>query len=511
MDARGLPKEMAAAGAGQPEREADDPERERLQEELLRTTSELQAILVALPHLYFRLDLDGTILDCRGSPVDLCAPPEALIGKRVHHVRPAEVGRQFQEAIGQVIRTDSLVTIEYSLPVPNGEQFFEATLLPLPGGQIAAIVRNTTERRRADDALRASKERLARIVETMADGFTILDQEGHITFANAAAERILGLPRSEITGRTWNDPAWKASTPDGKPLPEEDLPFVQAMRTGKPVYRVEQAVERPDGTRVILSINAAPLRDATGATEGVVASLTDITDRKQTEQWREEYIHSISHDLRAPLTVIQGQAQMIQRHLDKVELIRASAEAIVASAHRMNTMIRDLVDSARLEAGQFKLNRVPTDLCAFLLELRGRLAAPAQAERIRVEIPESLPQVLADPICIERVLTNLLLNALKYSPPDADVVVRAEPRETEVAVSVADQGVGIASGDIPLVFERFYRSGGAGNVEGLGLGLYIARKLVEAHGGRIWAQSEVGKGSTFTFTLPLVAAATTAP
>lgn len=504
IDARDLPKEVAAAGAGQPEGETGYPDRKRL-EEHLRAASELQAISVALPHLYFRLDSDGTILDCRGYPADLYAPPEVLIGRRVHHVRPAEVGRQFQDAILQVVETNSLVTIEYSLPVPEGEQLFEATLVPLPEGQIAAIVRNTTARKRAEETLRASRERLARIVETMADGLAILDREGHITFANAAAESILGLSRSEITRRTYKDSAWKTTTEEGKPIPEEDLPFVRVMRTGKPVYGAEQAVERPDGTRVILSINAAPLCDATGATEGVIASLTDITERKQTERWREEYIHSISHDLRAPLTVIQGQAQMIQRHPDEAESIQRSTEAIITSAHRMNAMIRELVDSARLEAGQLKLNQVPMDLATFLMGLEVPLTAVAKVERIRIEVPESLPPVLADSTCLERILTNLLVNALKYSPSDTDVVVRAELREAEMVVSVVDLGVGIAPAEIPFVFERFYRSGGTVNVEGLGLGLYTTKKLVETHGGRIWVESEVGKGSTFSFTLPIAA------
>lgn len=348
-----------------------------------------------------------------------------------------------------------------------------------------------------------SRERLARIVETMADGIIILNSEGRITLANAAAERTLGIPRGEITKRTYKDPAWKTTTLDGKPFPEEDLPFVRVMRTGQPIYSSEQMIEHPDGTRVIISINAAPLRDASARIEGVVASLTDITDRKRTEQWREEYIHSISHDLRAPLTVIHGQAQMIQRRPNETDLVLMSADAIITSAHRMNAMIRDLVDSARLEAGQFKLNRVPMDLPIFLAGLEGRLAAVVETKRVRRELPENLPKVLADPNCLERILTNLLINALKYSPSEADVVVRAKLRGAEVVASVVDLGVGIAPEEVPLIFERFYRSGGTLSTEGLGLGLYITKMLVEAQSGCIWVESQKGKGSTFNFTLPI--------
>ena len=434
---------------------------------------------------------------------DLCAPPEEMVGKLIQNVRPQEVGRRFRDAILRVSRTQSLVTIEYTLPFSKGGQLFEATLVPIPDGQIAAIVRNITERKRAEDELRASEERLARIVETMADGIIIMDRDGRITFANAAAEDILGLPRGEITKRTYKDPAWKTTTSGGKPFPEEDFPFEQVMRTGKSIYGAEQTIERADGTRVILSINAAPLRASPGPIEGVVASLTDITDRKRTEQWREEYIHSISHDLRAPLTVIQGQAQMIQRHPCEPELVLRSTESIIASAQRMNAMIRALVDSARLEAGQFKLNRMPMDIDSFLKGLKERIATICEAERIKEVVQEGLPKVLADPICVERILTNLIVNALKYSPPEAEIAVRAEQRGAEVVVSVIDSGMGIAPGEIPLVFERFYRSGGTVNIEGLGLGLYITKMLVEAHDGRIWVDSQLGEGSTFSFTLPV--------
>ncbi|MHB0912701.1 MAG: PAS domain S-box protein [Armatimonadota bacterium] len=137
---------------------------------------------------------------------------------------------------------------------------------------------------KAEQELRASEERLARIIETTPNGITIVDREGNITFANAAAERILGLSRSEIAGRTYNAPAWRITTAEGAPFPQEELLFAQVTRTGSAVYGIEHAIEHPDGTRRILSINAAPLRDADGHLAGMVASLTDISERKQAEQ-----------------------------------------------------------------------------------------------------------------------------------------------------------------------------------------------------------------------------------
>jgi len=147
-----------------------------------------------------------------------------------------------------------------------------------------ALRAQIAEHKRTEEQLRLREERLVGIIETIASGITIVDREGYFLFVNAAAERILGLSRNELINRSYRDPAWKRSTVDGKPLPEQDHPFVRVMKAGQPVYNVEYSVERPDGTRVIISVNAAPLRDAEGAITGVVSSITDITERKRVEE-----------------------------------------------------------------------------------------------------------------------------------------------------------------------------------------------------------------------------------
>jgi signal transduction histidine kinase len=151
-----------------------------------------------------------------------------------------------------------------------------------------------------------------------------------------------------------------------------------------------------------------------------------------------------------------------------------------------------------------KLNAQPLDLRQFILDLKERMATVSGAERIATRIDEGLPRVSADPERLERVLSNLLSNALKYSTPGTPVVVSARPGDGEVVTSVADEGPGIDPADLPHLFDRYFRAGKVrAPHEGLGLGLYITKGLVEAHGGRIWVESEVGQGSTFSFTLPL--------
>jgi signal transduction histidine kinase len=171
----------------------------------------------------------------------------------------------------------------------------------------------------------------------------------------------------------------------------------------------------------------------------------------------------------------------------------------------MNRMIQDLVDSSKLEEGQLRIDRIPVDVASFALEVKHRMSMVLNMERASVETPEVAPPALADPDGLERILTNLISNALKYS--DEEVVVRVEGIDGAVKVSVIDRGPGIPPADLPRLFDRYYRAEGARAAEGLGLGLYITKMLVEAHGGQIWVESEVGRGSTFSFTLPAASGA----
>jgi signal transduction histidine kinase len=237
----------------------------------------------------------------------------------------------------------------------------------------------------------------------------------------------------------------------------------------------------------------------------------EIAERQRVEEEREDLIRAVSHDLRNPLQVIQGHAQLLTYLLgksgaqaagDSVEM--KSAEAIITSARRMNAMIQDLVDVAQLESGQVHLDKQSIELREFVSELLERADTMLGSGRVKSQVPADLPPIEVDPNRLERVLLNLLTNALKYSDPCADVVIRATTTGDDmVKVSVIDQGPGIAPEDLPLIFERYYRAKRAEKADGLGLGLYITKMLVEAHGGQVGVESEPGKGSQFQFTVPV--------
>jgi len=228
-----------------------------------------------------------------------------------------------------------------------------------------------------------------------------------------------------------------------------------------------------------------------------------IRQLRHTTEQREDLLRAVSHDLRNPLQVVLLQAQRLQR-APEGDPSRRPAAAILAASRRMERMLRDLADAARSESGKLELEARPVPLRPFVHDLLELSDGALEAGRVENAVPPELPPVLADPDRLDRILANLLGNALKYS--QGAVVVRADARDGEICVSVVDRGPGIAASDLPRIFERYYR-GQRHEGEGLGLGLFIVRKLVEAHGGRISAQSRPGEGSTFTFTLPVAPSA----
>ena len=370
-----------------------------------------------------------------------------------------------------------------------------------------AVLQDITERKRLLEEIQRRAAELDATISSIADGVAVYGPTGEIVRMNAAAEEILGVsPEQRKLPLAERLALLRVETPQGTPFPPEETPAWRALR-GETALGVVMAIHHADGSTVWISASGAPIRTPDGKLLGAVSIFTNITPLHELQVQREDLLHTVSHDLRTPLTIIQAQAQLLKRMLEMAGQNgrqRRSVETIVTAARRMNAMIQDLVDSARLESGQLRLERQPLDLEAFVADLLGRSREVLETGRVKVDIAKGLPPVSADPNRLERILTNLLSNALKYSPPETDVLLTGQRTDDQVTVSVSDRGAGIPGDDLPHLFDRFYRVRRAKRAEGLGLGLYITRMLVEAHGGRIWVESEVGKGSTFSFTLPAI-------
>jgi signal transduction histidine kinase len=294
-----------------------------------------------------------------------------------------------------------------------------------------------------------------------------------------------------------------APTTDGEPLPPAQNPLVRALR-GEVVGGLPLSIAPQGRKRVWVNLSAAPMRGPDGRLTGAVIAAADVSVLQALQSQRDDLLRAVSHDLRNPIQVVLLHAERIQRLLagTALERERTSAERIASAARTMGVMIRDLVGAARMEGGGLALARQPVELEPFMARLLQQAAGALDVGRVSLDIPKDLPRASADPARLERIVTNLVGNALKYSPSGTPVTISAAAREGTVVVSVRDRGPGIAQEDLPRVFERFYRCKATQKADGLGLGLYIVELLVNAHGGRVWAESRPGEGATFTFTLP---------
>lgn len=340
-------------------------------------------------------------------------------------------------------------------------------------------------------------------IAAMPAAVVVYRPDGEIARVNPAARGMLGLPA--LGSADAQTEFFNAEGTEPRPLLADEHPAARALR-GETIKDLPLILQRSERT-VWTMASAAPICDGGGEVLGAVVSFTDVSDQRRLQEQRDDLVRAISHDLRNSLTVVLGHAQILLQGLPDTRRAarqKFSSEAILLAARQMNAMIRDLVDSARLEAGKLDLNKAHVQLADLVFDLKRRLTGVLEVDRVEVNVPEALPLVIGDPDRLERVMMNLLTNALKYSDPETAVTVTLSRKGRNLVTSVSDRGEGIPPDELPHLFQKYGRTRRSRKLrESLGLGLYATKGLVEAHGGKIWVESEVGKGSTFSFSLPL--------
>ena len=348
----------------------------------------------------------------------------------------------------------------------------QEALLGLAGNQIAGALEAAL---RLEEAERAAGEARA-VFYAIADGVLLTDPYGRVTAINRALESLTGWTEEDARGRPYADV----------------LPV-----TG------EQLLTRY-GRKVPVVVSSAPILDPGGRVVGGVDVIRDVSREREIDEVKSALISTVSHELRTPLTLIHGFAELLVLRDMPVERQRASAEEILEASKRLARLIDDLLSVSRMESGRLVLDPRPLDLAAVVERMLSPFRAMATTHTLRAKLPGALPVVWGDPDKVEQILTNLVGNAIKYSPEGGEVLVTVEHDEDAVRVSVRDQGIGMSPRDMGQLFEKFYRvdRDEVRRAGGTGLGLYITKRLVEMHGGHIWAESWPGVGSVFTFTLP---------
>jgi len=515
---------VAALMRDQTAREQARAERERLLAEIEAERRRFQTVIDGAPVAIAVIRVPDLTFELLNQAAQAYLPGIQALGRRIEEVSPITtpaIRPIFEHllATGEPFHAvDAPIMVRRTAGGPVEQAYFTYTLVPLraANGHIDAILGMAIEttaqvraRQRIEELAREAEARATTLDATLnsiADGLFVITSDDELLRINPAAAGMLGLPAGGLpaTGRElWA--LMHAETAERQPIPFELSPGQRALR-GQTVHGLVMVLHAPAGRTVWTSSSAAPIRARDGSITGAVVTLTDITAQHALQEQREDILRAVSHDLRNPLAGVMGHAQLLLRMLERAGLTgheAESARAIIAGCQRMNAMIQDLVDTAHSEAGQLRLERRPLDLPPFVREVVERQSAAMDTRRIRVQAAV-VPPVLADPARLERILVNLFSNALKYSDPGTEVTVRFEHRDGEVITSVTDRGPGIAPEELPRLFQRYYRPAAARERrEGMGLGLYITKMLVEAHGGRIWAESELGEGSVFSFSLPI--------
>jgi PAS domain S-box-containing protein len=351
----------------------------------------------------------------------------------------------------------------------------------------------------AQATLRESAERFRAVWDSASDAMALSDPQGMVVAANPAYYRLFRYTPEQVIGQNFS-----LIFPEAQRA-EAAASYLSVFAAPERAPAFETIVQRGDGSETEVEARYDfVMRDSQRV--AMVSIIRDISERRALERLQQEFIAMVSHDLRNPLTGIKGRAQLMRRR--KTYDDRA-IEAILAQVDQQERLIDDLLEVSRLEAGGLVLERSPWDLVQEARAAAEQAQVQTDSHTIRFEAPSEAIDGVWDRSRLDRVFANLLTNAVKYSPAGGEIVMRIERRGHEARVSVQDQGVGIAAEALPHLFDRFYRVPGspAGDAPGLGLGLYIARQLVEAHGGRIWVESDgEGRGSTFRFALPIAPA-----
>ncbi len=395
------------------------------------------------------------------------------------------------------LQTENLRSITREIAV--GDTWHEQIVFRVASGQnLRLYSRDITGRKEAEAELLREKQVRDVIVENAGAMLVYFDRNFNFIMANRAY--IQGC------GHTWEELAGKNHF-DFFPNEENQAIFEKVRDTGEPVsFRDKPFVyaDQPERGVTYWDWTLIPVKDYEGKVSGLVLSLVDTTERKKTAMLKDEFIGMVSHELKTPLTVVMGALLTARaKGISETEAQELLEDAIGGS-ETLASIVENLLELSRSQANRLELHTEQTDVIQIARDVIQKLQSKSAIHRLTIDLPERTPTVVVDPVRVERILFNLVENAIKYSPKGGEVRISAELKDNELTVCISDQGPGISSDDRKKLFQSFEQLAinNRHAMQGVGLGLKVCRTLVEAHGGRIWVESELGKGSSFYFTLP---------
>jgi len=435
------------------------------------------------------------------------------------HLKPeAERVRKAALAVPLSLGTDVLGVMILFHPQPGYFNEDHLKLVSAAASQVVQALNNaqlykliTEQAEKLGEMLREQAAEAVRnqaILTSIADGILVLDSDDRVVLINPAAEEILGLSGRDVVGEhirqvlSWG--ATEESRELGRALCEEFFQRKGEVRPEGPSINY-----RAEGGRRVVDVTLSPVMVEAGEPPGVVAVLRDVTREVEVERMKTEFISIVSHELRTPMTSIKGYTDLLYMGVvgELNEQQKKFLNVIKNNADRLAALVNDILDIARIESGRIRLKLEPLSLREVVDEVVEAFQYKFQMKHLslNVDVPPDLPSIRADRDRLNQILTNLVENAYQYTLPGGRVTISAHINAGKVQVDVQDTGIGISPEDLPRVFDRFFRADHpvVRNSPGTGLGLSIVKAFVEMQGGEVWVESELGRGSTFSFTLPL--------
>ncbi len=366
--------------------------------------------------------------------------------------------------------------------------------------QAAIAVRNAT----LYQQLAEEKRRLDAIIENSADGVLILDAQCRIQTMNRALAEITGWAPERAFGQPCSR-VLALTDAQGRNVCDTACPLEATSPSDR--LEVEGDIMRRDGRRTSVSITYSPLYDSEGSLVNIIGSVHDVTRFREAEEMKAMFISVISHELKTPVALIKGYANTLRRedaHWDS-KTVEESLGIIDEESDRLDRLINNLLEASRIQAGTLKMEMSDVRIPKLAAKAVERFRVQTTNHELQLDFPPDFPSLVGDEERLQGVLYNLISNAIKYSPNGGTIRVGGRVGRDHVEVFVSDQGQGIPSEQQSRLFEPFYRvdSSLGRRTQGVGLGLFLSKAIIEGHGGRIWVESAPGKGSVFRFTLPL--------
>jgi|YelNatPaOPRAMG01_1025707.scaffolds.fasta_scaffold26104_4 PAS domain S-box-containing protein len=353
--------------------------------------------------------------------------------------------------------------------------------------------------------LAEEKRRVESILEHSADGIMSIDARRRIISFNLTMEKLTGYAREEVLGKECFR-MLRLRNDQGENLCISRCPVLGNFDEKTSTAHLEGLIRTKEGKELSVAMIYSLIRSPEGKPINAVVNVRDISQARQLENLRETFLSMLGHELQTPLSIIKGYASTLARADSNwnMDTLRQGLQVIEDQSDHLSRIVNKLLLASRISTGTSPLHKELIQLPILVKKVIHRLETMTTIHRFEVDFDSAFPPVVADPQLIEEVLANLIENAIKYSPLGGKITISGKFVDKQVRVTVKDEGVGIPVGQQSHIFERFYRldKGPSSGTKGAGLGLYICKSIIEAHGGKIEVSSELGKGSQFTFTLP---------